>query len=232
MGSLNNKQPPAIKHLLIPQLLLKNTPPKLFAASRKCSSLPCPLFSPGCFCFPSPRGKTTHEKQGSPEHFYIISSGTRQLCEGAISLLVLSREHGSSERPSDSAKATRLCWKPGFHLPTGQRQDPQTTAPCPKGWCDTAAAPIPLSAPPPSSVSILPPPCSFCPLLILSPTSLHPRPPPPLSSFNHHPQGVTLKSVSHPQRVPKPQSSIPANSPCPPNTQQLLAAGGSIHKEP
>ena len=55
---------------------------------------------------------TAYETQVLVASYNMISPGPPQLHEGEIVFLVLSREHGHSERPSDSAKATGLSWNP------------------------------------------------------------------------------------------------------------------------
>lgn len=63
-----------------------------------------------------------HEKRVAVA-FYIISLGSQRLCEGGILFLLLIREHGSSDRPSDSPKATGLGWKPDLLMPSTSLQD-------------------------------------------------------------------------------------------------------------
>lgn len=124
-----------------------------------------------------------------------------------------------------------------LHLPTEQRQDPQTTASCPNlalplVWCDIGLSFFlyQLCLPSLQFPSTLPPPCNFSlpaySLSLSSPRVTSSRP-----QLQPSPTAVTLKSVSHPKRVPKPRNPTPANSPCPPNTEQLLTSRRSVHNQ-
>lgn len=96
--------------------------------------------------------------------------------------LMLSREHGSTETPRDSPKATGLGWKPDLLTPSASPQDrlcpsdhsflPKLLVPWGLGTQHSPLLPLPLPAPPVSFVS-LPHPQG----------SPSPRPPPSLSSL-------------------------------------------------
>lgn len=151
--------------------------------------------------------------------FYVIS----QLREGGILFLVLSRVWKLREAQ---------CWAQGhgagmearspddLSLPTRYHHDPQTTASCPNPALPLGRATTPLSSTPSVSslgsfVSLPPPPqCTFRSQLLAYSRSLPPLLPvtSPLRSFNHQPQRMTLKSASHPKRVPKPKKPTLADS--------------------
>lgn len=143
--------------------------------------------------------------------------------------LMLSREHGSTETPRDSPKATGLGWKPDLLMPSASPQDSL----CPS---DHSFLPKPLEpwgmghSTPPFSLSL----CQYHLSVLYPSPALRAAPalglPPPslLWATSSPPQlqssltvRADLKTAYHPQRVLKPENSTQANSQCSLNTNQI-----------